>query len=95
MKTTLKTTMLKTVLAVAVMGFSTAAFAKGHARPKVEGVVNLNTASAAQLDALPGVAPKVAQAVQLLFVFTLAAGLVVLVGAMTATREARIREAAT
>lgn len=48
----------------------------------------------AQIAQVQGVMDQVAQAVQLLFVFTLAAGLVVLVGAMTATREARIREAA-
>lgn len=48
----------------------------------------------AQIAQVQGVMDQVAQAVQLLFLFTLAAGLVVLVGAMTATREARIREAA-
>lgn len=37
---------------------------------------------------------QIAQAVEILFGFTLAAGLVVLIGAMTATREVRIREAA-
>ncbi len=48
----------------------------------------------AQIAQVQGVLNQVSQAVQLLFGFTLAAGLVVLVGAMTATREARMREAA-
>lgn len=48
----------------------------------------------AQIAQVQGVLNQVSQAVQLLFAFTLAAGLVVLVGAMTATREARVREAA-
>lgn len=48
----------------------------------------------AQIAQVQGVLNQVSQAVQLLFAFTLAAGLVVLVGAMTATREARMREAA-
>ena len=48
----------------------------------------------AQIAQVQGVLNQVSQAVQLLFAFTLAAGLVVLIGAMTATREARMREAA-
>ncbi len=48
----------------------------------------------AQIAQVQGVLNQVSQAVQLLFSFTLAAGLVVLIGAMTATREARMREAA-
>lgn len=48
----------------------------------------------AQIAQVQGVLNQIGQAVQLLFAFTLAAGLVVLVGAMTATREARTREAA-
>jgi putative ABC transport system permease protein len=48
----------------------------------------------AQIAQVQGVMNQIGQAVQLLFGFTLAAGLVVLMGAMTATREARVREAA-
>ena len=44
-----------------------AAWAKGHshrkAAPRVAGVANLNGASAAQLDLLPGVSPKTAQGI--------------------------------
>ncbi|WP_374657525.1 ABC transporter permease [Inhella sp.] len=47
-----------------------------------------------QIGQLQRVLDQVAQAVEILFSFTLAAGLVVLMGAMTATREARLREAA-
>ncbi|WP_374436536.1 ABC transporter permease [Inhella sp.] len=48
----------------------------------------------AQISQVQGVLEQVANAVQLLFLFTLAAGLVVLVGALTATREARLRDVA-
>jgi len=48
----------------------------------------------AQISQVQSVLEQVANAVQLLFLFTLAAGLVVLVGALTATREARLRDVA-
>jgi putative ABC transport system permease protein len=48
----------------------------------------------AQIAQVQAVLEQVANAVQLLFLFTLAAGLVVLVGALTATREARLRDVA-
>jgi competence protein ComEA len=59
--------MAKAMLVVAAMWSvaPAAAWAKGkskahHASPKVEGVANLNGASAQQLDLLPGVSPKTA-----------------------------------
>lgn len=48
----------------------------------------------AQIGQVQAVLEQVANAVQLLFLFTLAAGLLVLVGALTATREARLRDVA-
>ena len=46
----------------------------------------------ATLDQVQGVLSQVIQAVEFLFVFTLAAGLVVLIAAVSATREERARE---
>lgn len=56
------------VVAAAVLAVALPAEAKGHhggkaGAAKVEGVVNLNQATAAQLDLLPGVSPKAAQAI--------------------------------
>lgn len=48
----------------------------------------------AQIAQVQTVLEQVADAVQLLFLFTLAAGLLVLLGALTATRETRLREIA-
>lgn len=48
----------------------------------------------AQIAQVQSVLEQVADAVQLLFLFTLAAGLLVLLGALTATRESRLREVA-
>jgi competence protein ComEA len=48
-------------LALALVG--TGADAKGKGGAKVSGVVNLNQATAAQLDLLPGVGAKAAQAI--------------------------------
>ena len=46
----------------------------------------------AQLDQVQGVVSQVIQAVQALFLFTLATGLIVLLAALASTREARARE---
>lgn len=50
-------------LGVALALVSGSAEAKGPGKAKVSGVVNLNEATAAQLDMLPGVGAKAAQAI--------------------------------
>lgn len=55
-------TMIQAVAVVGMLAVGGAALAKGKTA-KVEGVVNLNTATVQQIDAVPGVTPKQAKAV--------------------------------
>ena len=55
---------MKAVVVLAGLTMAAPAMARTkHGRPTVEGVANLNQASAAQLDMLPGVSPKAAAAI--------------------------------